>query len=259
MPATYEYSFFSSTPKIENGKWIYLFPSVALSAVGAACVPHFALGLAIGACQYVISLTLGIILKNWMPNRDANSIYANFLRENITVVTLLGPLFEELFFRGLLQPLLLLTIGALFSLSLTDIFSDTTINTLLSLFICKQLEWLNWAMLGLLMALILINSPQLISIIMFGATINATSVSMVCVTAILFGLLHLGNPHENAPIQTILATLAGVTFGVLALQYGLWASIAAHIMVNTLATLGIFIGDEYSLQEHTAATPCSMT
>lgn len=257
MPATYRYSFFSRTPATENGKWLYLLPTIAVGAVGAACIPHFALGLGIGMCQFIVNYSLSTILNRWMslPPTERNSIYENQLREGLTWTTLVGPVFEELLFRGILQPLLLLTIGALFSLSPTELFSKTTVDILLYLFCCQTLGSLHLGLLVLLLAVLAINLPPLISIAMFGASINAASLGVVCVTAILFGAIHLPNEHQNAPVQAMVATLSGVIFGLLALQYGLWVPIAAHIMNNTLSITSLLLGDEFSEQEQAATMP----
>jgi membrane protease YdiL (CAAX protease family) len=178
-----------------------------------------------------------------------DSIYSDELRQNITYGTLFAPLMEELLFRGILQPLLLLMIGALFSLSLTELFSETTFELFSFLVCCTLLDMLKFGILLLLIAVILPVLPQVLTIAGFGAGINAASIGAVCATAILFGAIHLPNAHDLSGLQAINATLFGVALGLLALQYGLWVPIAAHIMNNTLATIHLFLEDEFELQK----------
>ena len=52
---------------------------------------------------------------------------------------------------------------------------------------------------------------------------------------IIFGLIHAFNDHKNAHIQAMCATVAGILFGITAAQFGLAASIAAHMVNNTMA------------------------
>lgn len=72
----------------------------------------------------------------------------------------------------------------------------------------------------------------------------ATGVSIVA-TAALFGLTHLFNAHKNTPAQTLFATITGTAFGVLAAQFGLGASIAAHVANNTLTITHSLIREEF--------------
>ncbi len=61
----------------------------------------------------------------------------------------------------------------------------------------------------------------------------AMTVSIVA-TAAIFGLLHLFNPHPNAHLQAVAATISAIVLGLLAAQFGIGAAIAAHILNNTL-------------------------
>lgn len=259
MSPTPKYSFFDFTPKVEDrNKWLLPIPAIAVGALGAAYIPNFALGLGIGACQFIVSSTLGI-LKEWIsPAPDEkNSAYIKHLRENIALLTILGPVGEEVLFRGILQPLLLVTMLALCSLSLADIFSETTlIMLLIPLIVGKELELYYWMIVA--MVFIYLNLNQLIHIALFGATINPVSLAAMCVTAVLFGLAHLANPHKNAPLQAMTTTLAGITFGMLALQYGLWVPIAAHMMNNTLCAVSnmMFLDEEVPIDAAELSQGC---
>ena len=125
------------------------------------------------------------------------------------------------------------------------------------MYLFYQSNSLRLGMLILLIAVLWINAPQIMSIAMFGANINAASLGTVCVTAILFGAIHLFNPHEFAHVQAGFATIMGITCGLLALHYGLWIPIAAHMMNNTLIMVRLFLNDEFSAQEY--VTSPSMT
>ena len=61
----------------------------------------------------------------------------------------------------------------------------------------------------------------------------ATTVSIVA-TAAIFGFIHIFNEHKNSHIQAFSATIGGVILGVTAVQFGLAAAIAAHIVNNTI-------------------------
>ncbi len=78
----------------------------------------------------------------------------------------------------------------------------------------------------------------------------ATAVSIVA-TATLFGFVHLFNQHKNSHIQATITGIEGIAFGVLAAQFGLGASIAAHITVNTIV---ITIGKIFYKEPETAAS-----
>jgi membrane protease YdiL (CAAX protease family) len=66
----------------------------------------------------------------------------------------------------------------------------------------------------------------------------ATSVA-IAASAALFGFVHIFNEHEHSYIQAIVTAIQGVALGILAAQFGLAASIAAHMTTNTiLITLG---------------------
>lgn len=63
---------------------------------------------------------------------------------------------------------------------------------------------------------------------------NAACFSIFC-TSVCFGLAHLSNTKDrNNYIQVIMTTISGIVFGVIAEEYGLAASIAAHVAMNTV-------------------------
>jgi membrane protease YdiL (CAAX protease family) len=72
---------------------------------------------------------------------------------------------------------------------------------------------------------------------LFGTGLSvATAVSIVA-TSVLFGAAHYFNPHKNAHIQAISTAIGGLTLGFLSAQFGIGASIAAHIAFNSIIGL----------------------
>ncbi len=74
---------------------------------------------------------------------------------------------------------------------------------------------------------------------MFGP-FSVASVIAILVTSLIFGAVHASNPHKNAHVQAVVTTIGGIAFGCLFAQYGLGASIAAHIMNNTISVGRLF-------------------
>jgi membrane protease YdiL (CAAX protease family) len=70
-----------------------------------------------------------------------------------------------------------------------------------------------------------------------GTGLSIAAAVSIAVTATLFGLIHISNLHANSHIQAVIAAVQGVALGIIAVQFGLAASIAAHMAVNTLASL----------------------
>ena len=72
----------------------------------------------------------------------------------------------------------------------------------------------------------------------------ATGVSIVA-TATFFSLFDLRNEHKHAPLHAVSSTFSGIAFGVLATQFGLGASIAAHVFYNTVIAAEITFSENY--------------
>jgi hypothetical protein len=75
--------------------------------------------------------------------------------------------------------------------------------------------------------------------VFFGTGLGTATVVSIVVTSVLFGLLHLANKdvNENVHFQVIYAGILGIPLGILAVQFGLGTSIAAHIIINTISTI----------------------
>jgi membrane protease YdiL (CAAX protease family) len=67
--------------------------------------------------NYITILLLRTLIKSEIPKS-----YSDFLKKNQIDITFIGPIIEELIFRGAVLPLSLLTIGLLFPASLTTPF-----------------------------------------------------------------------------------------------------------------------------------------
>ena len=77
--------------------------------------------------------------------------------------------------------------------------------------------------------------PITTTTMLFGAGLSLAVGISVGLVALLFGIVHLNNKHEGVYRQAFVTSLAGITLGVLALEFGLAAAIGAHIMNNIIA------------------------
>lgn len=77
--------------------------------------------------------------------------------------------------------------------------------------------------------------PITTTMMFWGTGITLAAAISIGVVAGLFGAIHVFNEHEGAYRQAFIATLSGIAFGILALEFGLYAAIGAHIMNNSIA------------------------
>jgi membrane protease YdiL (CAAX protease family) len=68
----------------------------------------------------------------------------------------------------------------------------------------------------------------------FGTGLSVATVVSIVATSVLFGAAHYFNPHKNSHIQAVSATVSGFVMGILSAQFGIGASIAAHIANNSI-------------------------
>ncbi len=68
-----------------------------------------------------------------------------------------------------------------------------------------------------------------------GSSITIATAIAIATTAVAFGAIHALNKHKQAHIQAGIATVGGISLGLIAARFGLGASMAAHILNNTLA------------------------
>lgn len=71
---------------------------------------------------------------------------------------------------------------------------------------------------------------------LFGPHLTVAVVASIVATSIVFGAVHYMNPHKNAHIQAITAGIGSLPLGFLSAQFGIGASIAAHLSFNTLVS-----------------------
>lgn len=81
--------------------------------------------------------------------------------------------------------------------------------------------------------------------IAFGPFSIATTVSIVA-SGIIFGAVHYFNNHDGAHVQAMFASVTGIVYGILAAQFGIGASIAAHIINNTVVSTLIALPNKNS-------------
>ncbi len=201
------YSIFSDTTALKHSKpvlnikpwskqdWIEYFSVCgAVLALGLAISPSIGLGIAIGIANLIIKIIIISNLDNILSrSENSNSKYSNLLALHPYYVSFGGPILEECFFRGLLQPLLLSLISHL--------------------------------------------APSLASTIFLSSGVSIAAIIAISITAIGFGLIHLLNSHPNSDIQAITCTISGLIYGLISLQYGLAATVAAHITNNMIVTI----------------------
>jgi hypothetical protein len=188
----------------------YLVQVACVTAVGSATVPHFALGLAVGAAHWIVARLSVCFLRSVIGYEftEASQRYKEGLRTQRHMVALYGPIKEEIFFRGFMQQIFLFTVFNAYAphLYLLPFFST-----------------------GMSVA---VASSILITSVMFGL--------------IHLGSSENGNNYEHA----ILTTIGGMIYGVLAAQFAppgdmcLLVPIAAHIANNTLALLYRSLNEE---------------
>jgi membrane protease YdiL (CAAX protease family) len=189
--------------------WLYLIPTIGTLAIGILFAPHFAIGLGIGAAMACAKIPIALALRalGVLKKEERDSEYEKSILSFPLLGTLIAPIVEEGFFRGVLQPLA-----------------------------TRTMIWL---------------VPAAAATAFFGTGLSIATAVTIVATATLFGLAHLSNPHKNSHIQAIITGVDGIVFGVLAAQFGLGASIAAHIAGNTLL---ITIGKIFHKNSETASS-----
>lgn len=76
--------------------------------------------------------------------------------------------------------------------------------------------------------------PPLSTAMLLSTGLSITSAIAIAVTSLLFGFMHIFNAHDLALMQAMNAAILGITFGVVAVQYGIITVMAAHIIHNTI-------------------------
>lgn len=188
--------------------WSYLIPVMCVAGIGSACIPYFALGLAVGAVDFMVQIVISILFfsKESEEDREKTKEYSEMIQKNTLYATLWGPVIEEGLFRGVLQP-------------------------------------------GLMLAFILIN-PSLAVLPFLATGLSLAAAAAIACTSLIFGLLHLTSSKDNDDYRhAVMTTMGGVVLGVLAIQFGLLAAVAAHIIFNTLAVSLAMLGKSLGLDK----------
>lgn len=184
-----------SAPMIRNSR-----PSLAIYAaciaLGTAYVPEFTSGLPLGAICLFINSLFTIVMNSIKPIEIKKRDYFDYMLANPLSVTLIGPITEEIIFRGVLLQAII---------SLISNFSPTE----------PMLE----------------PNPKFT---------RAAEIS-INISSVLFGLIHLRNAHEGKYRQALAATFTGLMYGMLAVDFGLGATVGAHIMNNSVVFTYLFL------------------
>ena len=83
--------------------------SLLIVGIGSLCIPHFIIGLLVGAMNFCVAFIINRALQAIFPlvNENGRSNYAKSINMQPFLVMLYAPILEEFIFRGILQPLLL--------------------------------------------------------------------------------------------------------------------------------------------------------
>ena len=101
--------------------WLKLIHAASAVVLGSIFIPHFAFACAVAMGTLVFKIITVLLLSTLIKSETKKS-YSDFVTKNQIYVTFIGPITEELIFRGAVLPLSLLTIGLLFPASLTTPF-----------------------------------------------------------------------------------------------------------------------------------------
>ncbi|WP_058534514.1 CPBP family intramembrane glutamic endopeptidase [Legionella saoudiensis] len=100
---------------------------VACLALGLIYLPGFTAGLSIGFACALANMSLTLIMQQINPLTLQDSSYYRTVANKPLYVTLIAPVLEEVFFRGLLLPAMLAAITAFFPITTTMMFWGTGI------------------------------------------------------------------------------------------------------------------------------------
>lgn len=175
---------------------------MAALVAGSLFIPNFKIGVAAGFVSFVAKNLIRQIkqpfkfIKEEKIDKNELKSYLKSVYEKPYNTIFFNPIFEELLFRALIQPLISTTIIGLAPSTNAALYADKfSIASVVSLFISSY----------------------------------------------YFGTAHYSNYKSNS--QALSATISGLVMGALAIQFGIQASIAAHITNNALvlARFDIFI------------------
>jgi membrane protease YdiL (CAAX protease family) len=91
------------------------------------------------------------------------------------------------------------------------------------------------AMLQLSLLLIGLAFPPALALPFLNTGLSIAAATAISITALAFGLIHASNAEKNNYAQVASTFLCGLSFGFLAIQFGLLVAIGAHILNNTIA------------------------
>jgi membrane protease YdiL (CAAX protease family) len=178
--------------------WSSLVPVLCVAALGCAFIPYFALGLAVGVVKHYILTGPFAYLLNKLPIPDPQS----------KDLALYNKLIDENMTRVMIWGPII------------------------------EEVWYRWLVQTNLMTAFLVFAPTLLVTPFFSTGLSVAAAASIVCASLYFGWDHLGNSDNNDSYkQAIHCTIAGMIYGVLAMNFGLGAPIAAHIANNTLCTI----------------------
>ncbi len=186
----------SSTIDLTPDRWLWTIPTITGLALATIFVPYFGIGIVVG----VIDLTLSVVALKILEKLH---IIEEEDEDDDQSSQYAREIYKNPFLAACVAPIL------------EEGIMRGTVQPMLSRVI-QQLVPASTAMFA--------NS---------GLSI-ATSISILS-TSMLFGAAHLSNPHKKAHVQAVLSGVSGIVLGLLAAKFGLGASIASHIVNNSLA------------------------
>lgn len=194
--------------KTPQSKWSYLVPVLCVTALGSAFIPYFTLGLAVGVIApiaelaIILAIAIPTFLLLWMVK--GQSWLDNELEKDSE---------NKKDYR--------------------DSCAKDPVGTALWYPIKEEILF-RFILQHLLICIGTLLAPALAVTPFFATGLSAVSAASIACASVFFGLAHLSNSKNNDSYgQATLCTINGVIYGVMAINFGLGAPIAAHIANNT--------------------------
>jgi len=170
------------------------------------------------APNFAIGLVIGVLdcTINYLITRAVETFFPLALEEN------------NQYFFDVMNNIINTTLVA-------PIFEELLFRGALQLLLIAAISWL---------------SPVAATALLFGTGLTVAEMLSIFVTSIIFGAMHIQNRHAGYYRQAAYCFNTGIVYGVVAMKYGLVASIAAHIINNTLLiTYIVFLSRSANLSE----------
>ncbi|MFN3234084.1 MAG: type II CAAX prenyl endopeptidase Rce1 family protein [Gammaproteobacteria bacterium] len=174
----------------------------------SATLPYFYLGVCAGTLDYVTARNLFYFKKNKITPGDIK--YDNFMQANYFLSIIVFPIKEEAYFR--LIPMAFLQ----------TYFDNQVIDDSLMVSSCD-------------MSIYNFPTPNFFNKNTNFIEMNAQTLIVILISAIIFGWAHSKNKHQAAYIQAKSAVLSGLLYGLMLANYGIYSCFATHITNNLIS------------------------